>query len=436
MWPPMYQPELETAEREKIEALQLHKLRHMIDYCYQNVPFYKKKLKQAGITSSGEIRTLNDIRHIPFTTKDDLHANYPDGFLAVPMSKVARIQASSGTVGKPTIGYYTKKDLETWSMAAARVLVLNGIKEDDIFQLSIGYGLFTGGLGFHQGAERIGCTIVPASTGNTEKQLVLLKDLGVTAITATPSYAAYLSERIYQSGEINGFHLKKILLGAERCSENMRKTIERNLNVLAMDNYGLTEFFGPGVAGECNCRNGLHITEDVFFPEIVDLDTGEILSDKMQGELVLTSLEREAMPLLRYRTRDLTSLDHSACQCGRTTVRMQAPYGRTDDMFVFKGVNVFPTQVEYAMAGIEGLGPHYQITLSRDACFRDSALLEVELSSESISKENEMHILSELNQHLRETVIIRMDISLKKPGLLERFSGKSRRVNDKRYEAE
>ena len=432
----IYQPEFECMPQELLSRLQLEKLKKMVSYCYQKIPFYRERLGSVGITSGDDIGSLEDIQRIPFTTKDDLKALYPWGFLAIPPKHIARIHASSGTTGKPTVAYYSKRDMEIWSTLAARVLVCNGITEDDIFQLSVGYGLFTGAFGFHQGAERIGCTVIPASTGNTDKQMVVLHDLGVTAITATPSYAAYLSERISSSGRRDEYALKKFLLGAERCSDKMRKTIETNLNVETADNYGLTEFMGPGVAGECEYRNGMHINEDYFYPEIIDPETETVLGDDQDGELVFTSLEREAMPLLRYRTRDLTSIHHGQCACGRTLVKMKAPFGRTDDMFVFKGINVFPTQIEFAMSEIHGISPHYQITLTRDSHFQDKALITVELMDSGLPEDAKQAIKSKIERRIREVVLVRMEIELAEPGTLERYSGKAKRVHDLRTEME
>ena len=429
----IYQKELETMDRVHLGKIQLRKLQNMVDYCLAHSNFYQKKLHDAGIDSGACIQTLEDISNIPYTTKEELQDCYPAGLLAVPMSQVARIHASSGTTGKPTVGFYTKKDLEIWADCAARVLAQNGLEADDIMQISVGYGLFTGAIGFHQGAERIGCTIIPASTGSTEKQIVMMHDLGVTVLMATPSYACHLAERIASSGIRKEFRLKRILLGAERCSDAARKMIEDTLDVETADNYGLTEFFGPGVAGECPARDGMHITEDMFYPEIIDPATGRVLPDHTPGELVLTSLEREAMPLLRYRTRDLTSIDHAPCACGRTTARIRAPKGRTDDMFVFKGINVFPSQIEAAMSHVEGLSPHYRITLSRDNAFQDTAVLEVELSKSGLSSEDREKIRREFEHWLREIVIVRIAVELCEPGTLERFAGKSRRVFDHRY---
>ncbi len=429
----IYQTKLETMDRENLKGLQLKKLQRMIDYCLSHSSFYRMKLRAAGIDSGRCIERLEEIRGIPYTTKDELREQYPTGMLAVPMNQVARIHASSGTTGKPTVGYYTQRDLDIWADAAARVLTQNGLQSSDIMQVSVGYGLFTGAIGFHQGAERIGCTVIPASTGNTEKQIVMLHDLGVTVLMATPSYAAHLAERIVSTGKRHEFKLKRILFGAERCSAATRRMIENTLQVETADNYGMTEFFGPGVAGECAEKNGMHITEDIFYPEIIEPESGKALSDGAVGELVLTSLEREAMPLLRYRTRDLTSIDHTPCRCGRTTARIQAPKERTDDMFVLKGINVFPSQIETAMSRVRGLSPHYRITINRDEAFQDSALLEVELSESNAPMEERNRIQAEFERWLREIVIVRLGVTLCEPGTLERFAGKSRRVFDHRY---
>lgn len=434
-----YYDQYEVMDREKMQELQLKRLRNMVDYCIERVPFYKKKLSEAGITSGSQIRTLEDINLIPFTTKADLRDNYPDGFLAVPINEVARIHASSGTTGKPTLGYYTKNDMEAWADCAARVLYLNGLTKDDILQVSFGYGLFTGGLGFHQGAEKIGCTIIPASTGNTQKQLLMMHDMGVTILLATPSYATYLSDLIKQSDiPIEEFKIRRVILGAERCTRSMRDTIEENLGIATADNYGLTECFGPGVAGECDCRCGLHISEDYFYPEIIDPETGEVLPDGEKGELVFTSLLREGMPLLRYRTRDITTLTHEKCECGRTTVRMQAPFARTDDMFVFKGVNVFPSQIECAIDNVAELSPYYYIKLERNKMHQDIATVFVELKKPShlYSDKELAKIKTDLEYGLKEIVIVRFNIELVDPETLQRFAGKSKRVEDLRYNGE
>lgn len=432
----MYDKDIESMSRLQMESLQLERLRTIVDYCYHNSPFYHKKLGDVGITCGNDIRTLQDIHSIPFTTKDELREQYPDGLLAVSRDKVARIHASSGTTGKPTVAFYTKKDLNDWSELAARVLVLNGIERKDTLQISVGYGLFTGALGFHQGAEKLECTIIPASTGNTQKQLVMMRDMGVTALMATPSYAATLAEKVADSEDPENFRLKKVLFGAERCTAATRRMVEEKLHVTTADNYGMTECWGPGVAGECAAKNGMHISEDYFYPEIISPETGEVLHEGALGELVLTSLRKEAMPLLRYRTRDLTRLDYSPCVCGRTTVRMEAPMGRTDDMFVFKGINVFPSQIECAIGAIKELSPHYLVTLTRNAAHQDSALLEVEVVDDGLSDIQLQDIEGRLESKLREIIIVRLQIALRSPGTLERFTGKASRVNDYRYDRE
>lgn len=432
----MYAKDIESMPRLQMKDLQLTRLRSMIDYCYHHSPFYHEKLGNAGITCGNDIRTLNDIRLLPFTTKDELREQYPDGILAVSRDKVARIHASSGTTGKPTVVFYTKKDLEDWSELAARVLALNGVEKADTLQISVGYGLFTGAFGFHQGAEKLECTIIPASTGNTQKQLVMMRDMGVTALMATPSYAAALAEKVAKSENPASFRLKKVLFGAERCTAATRRMVEEKLHVTTADNYGMTECWGPGVAGECAAKSGMHISEDYFYPEIISPETGEVLQEGALGELVLTSLRKEAMPLLRYRTRDLTRLDYRPCACGRTTVRMEAPMGRTDDMFVFKGINVFPSQIECAIGAIKELSPHYLVTLTRNAAHQDSALLEIEVADDGLSDIQLQDIEGRLESKLREIIIVRLQIALRSPGTLERFTGKASRVNDYRYDRE
>lgn len=430
----IYNKKYETMSREDLSKLQLERLQQMVDYCIKNVPFYQKKLYSVGIKNGKQIKKLSDISKIPFTTKAELQKNYPNGLLAVPMSRISRIHASSGTKGNPTIGYYTKKDLKTWTDACARVLCLNGLMKKDIVQNSLSYGLFTGALGFHNAIEKIGCPIIPASVGNTAKQLIMLKDFEVTAIMGTPSYIAYISELIkYQ--EENNFKIKKVFIGAERCTKSMKKMIETNLKCKVSENYGLTECFGPGVAGECEEYSGMHICEDIFYPEIIDPKTEEILGDEEPGELVFTSLSREAMPLLRYRTGDISSLNHNKCSCGRTSVRMKAPYTRTDDMFVFKGINVFPTQIEYALEGVEGISPYYKILLERKN-LKDVATLYIELSNnkDTYNDYSLKKIIDKINNNLKEIVIVKMNIKLVNPNTLERATGKAKRVEDLRYE--
>lgn len=425
----------EKLSRTEMEKLQLERLQKIVDYCYKNVPFYHEKLESVGITSGSQIKSLADINKIPFTTKEDLNNNYPYGFLAVDKSKIARIHASSGTTGKPKLAFYTKNDLELWKKLSARVLRLNGLLEEDIFQISVGYGLFTGAFGFHYGAEEVGAAIIPASTGNTQKQLVLLEDLGVTAFMATPSYATYISELIKEKDPNHEkFKLKKILLGAERATSNMRNIIEKNTGVETRDNYGLTECFGPGVAGECDAREGMHISEDYFYPEIVDPQTGEQLEEGKQGELVFTTLLKEGFPLLRYRTRDITSLNYDKCKCGRTTVRMDYPYARVDDMFVIKGVNVYPSQIEELIDKIPELTHQYKIVLNRNNNI-DTFKLIVELKEkiDFYSNDEILNIEDKLNTEIRKTIIVKVELEIVGNGTLERVVGKTKRVEDNRY---
>ena len=365
--------------------------------------------------------------------------NYPDGFLAVPKNKVARIHASTGTTGKPTVTYYTKKDMEVWTDITARVLCIMGVEEDDIVQISMNYGLFTAGIGFHYASEKIGCTVIPASTGNTQKQLLMLSDMGATILMGTPSYATYLSDVIRKSEyNLEDFKIRKLIVGAERCTKSMLETIKNNLGVDAMDTYGLSECFGPGVAAECDCKCGLHVSEDVFYPEIIDPATGEQLPEGEQGELVFTSLLREGMPLLRYRTKDITTLSYDKCECGRTTVRMQAPFARSDDMFVIKGVNVFPSEIECVIDKLDDLAPYYQIKLERNEQCIDNATVFIELKepcAEYTADELEM-IKKKFNKRMKEIALVRMDIVLLDPETLERYEGKATRVVDLRYKSE
>lgn len=431
----IYEKKIETMKQKKRAKLQLKRLKKTIDYSIKNIPFYREKLQQAGITSGKDIKSLEEISKLPFTTKGDIANNYPKGLLAVPIEKIARIQASSGTTGKPKIGYYTKNDLKTWTSLTARVLSTAGLKKEDIAQISFGYGLFTGAFGYHQGAEKIGSVVIPTSAGNSKKQITMMHDMGATVLMATPSYATYLSELIKESNiPISEFKIKKVILGAERCTNSMKNTIERNLNCEVLDTYGLTECFGPGVAGECECHRGMHVSEDVFYPEIINPKTGEVLEDGKKGELVFTSLLQEAVPLIRYRTGDITTITHEKCSCGRTTVRMKAPFARVDDMFVFKGINIYPTQIEHVLDHIKGISPFYIIKLEREN-YKDIATLYVELekSREEYSDYNIRKIRESIQDKLKEIIIVNMNLELVEPNTLERATGKSKRVHDLRY---
>ncbi len=433
-----FQKDIETMKREDLEALQLKKLRKMVDYCYNNIPFYHERLGAAGITSGDKIKTLSDIQYIPVTTKDDIRDNYPFGMLAVPMKKIVRIHASSGTTGKPTVGCYTKADLELWSDIVARVAVAAGAREDDIFQIAFGYGLFTGALGLHYGLEKIGCTVIPASTGNTVKQMMMFRDFGVTGLVATPSYALYLGECVRDAGyPMDAYKLRLGLFGSEGCTPEMREQIEKTLHLKATDNYGLTELTGPGVSGECELRCGLHFAEDHFLPEIVDKDTLEPLPAGSTGELVVTTLDREGMPVLRYRTKDITRLNYETCACGRTHVRMEKPMGRTDDMLIIKGVNVFPSQIESALVGMEGIGPHYQLVVRRKN-FMDNLEVKVELVSADMLESYGIleGLRRDVHDKLKSVLGLETKVTLVEPKSLERFQGKAKRVLDLRNQPE
>ena len=431
-----FQKDIETMPRAELEALQLERLKHMVDYCYRNVPFYHKKLDEAGITSGDQIKTLSDIQYLPYTTKDDIRDHYPFQMLAVPMRQITRIHASSGTTGKPTVGCYTREDLDRWSDQVARVAVGGGATADDIIQISFGYGLFTGALGLHYGLEKIGAVVIPASSGNTAKQLMMLRDFGVTGLVATPSYALYLSETMKEQGyPRSDYKLRIGLLGSESCTPEMRAQIEENMGIFVSDNYGMTELGGPGVAGECPLRCGLHFAEDHFLPEIIDKDTGAPKAPGEAGELVVTTLTREGMPVLRYRTKDITRLNYEPCACGRTHVRMEKVMGRTDDMLIIKGVNVFPTQIESVLVGMENVGPHYQLVVRR-ANFMDNLEVRVELLDASLLEH--YRELEELQRsiHDRLTSVLGLEtrVTLVEPKSLERFQGKAKRILDLRNE--
>ncbi len=432
----MFQKDIETMSRRDIEALQLEKLKRIVAYCYDNVPFYHKRLSEAGVLPE-KIKCLSDVRYIPYTTKDDMRECYPYGLLATSKKNMVRIHASSGTTGKPTLGFYTKNDLEVWSDCVARVAVGGGATAEDIIQISFGYGLFTGALGLHYGLEKVGCTVIPASSGNTQKQLMLMHDLGVTGLVATPSYALYLGEALKESEyERNEFKLKLGILGSEPCTPEMRSQIEASLGIFVSDNYGMTELGGPGVSGECELRCGLHFAEDHFLPEIIDPDTGESRGEGEFGELVVTTLTKEAMPVLRYRTKDITKLDYTKCECGRTHVRMDKPVGRTDDMIIVKGVNVFPTQVESAVVGMENIGPHYQLVVRKGANLLDTLEVKVELTNADLLTHFSLleKLQKDVKERLRSVLGLDVKVTLVEPKTLERFQGKAKRVLDLRKE--
>lgn len=429
----IWNPEYECMERDRLKELQLKRLQALIKWVYHEVPFYRDRFEDAGVSPS-DIKTLEDIEKLPFTTKDDLRDNYPFGMFAVPMENVVRVHSSSGTTGKPIVVGYTRADINTWSELTARIAVAGGASAKDIAQMSFGYGLFTGGFGMHAGLERIGASVVPVSTGNTERQIMIMKDFGTTVLVCTPSYALHIAE----VGEDMGVDFSKLplrigLFGAERFSEKMRQEIESRLHISATDNYGLTEVMGPGVAGECEYKDGLHINEDHILVEIIDPETGRRLEPGSEGELVFTTLTKEAFPVIRYRTRDLTKLRTDTCECGRTLARMEKVFGRTDDMIIVRGVNVFPSQVESVLFEIEGIEPHYQIIVDRYGSM-DAMEVLVEVSSEIFPGEMKELIAFEhkIEDKLQKVLGIRVDVKLVEPKSLERTSGKSKRVIDKR----
>ena len=432
-----YQKDVETMRRADIEALQLQKLKKMVDYCYNNIPFYHERLQEAGVTGD-KIKTLSDIQYIPFTTKDDIRDNYPFGMMACPMKNIVRIHASSGTTGKPTVGVYTKKDIDTWAELIARIGAASGVTDEDIIQISFGYGLFTGALGLHYGLEKLGATVIPASSGNTQKQLMMFRDFGVTGLVATPSYALYLGEMVKESPyPASAYKLRIGLLGSEGCTEEMRTQIEKNLHMFVTDNYGMTELGGPGVSGECELRCGLHFAEDHFLPEIIDQDTLERKGPGEVGELVVTTLSREGMPVLRYRTKDITRINYEPCACGRTHARMDKVMGRTDDMMIIKGVNVFPSQIESVLVGMEHVGPHYQLIV-RKKNFLDPLEVKVELSNgELLQSYGELEALQhKIHDRLKSVLGLETKVTLAEPKSLERFQGKAKRILDLRNEPE
>ncbi len=432
----LFQKDIETMPRADIESLQLERLKRMVKYCYDNIGFYNKKLTEAGVFDGAKIKELSDIQYIPFTTKDDIRDNYPFNMLAVPMKDIVRIHASSGTTGKPTVGVYTKTDLDMWSDCVARVAVAGGATADDIIQISFGYGLFTGALGLHYGLEKIGATVIPASSGNTAKQLMMFRDFGVTGLVATPSYALYLSEAMKEAGyPMSDYKLRLGILGSEPCTEEMRAQIERNMNVRVSDNYGLTEIGGPGVSGDCEMRNGMHFAEDHFLPEIINTETGQRLGENEVGELVVTTLTRQGMPVLRYRTKDITKISYEKCECGRTHARMAKTMGRTDDMLIIKGVNVFPTQIESVLVGTQHISPHYQLIVRREN-FKDNLEVKVELESgELLDNFADLQALQKsIHDRLKSVLGLETKVTLAEPKSLERFQGKAKRILDLRNE--
>ncbi len=432
----IWNPNKECMSREQMRELQGKRLHKIVEYVYHNVPFYRHKLQEMDLSPS-DIRTIDDIVKLPFTTKQDLRDNYPFGLQAAPQSEVIRIHASSGTTGNPTIVGYTRKDISIWSECMARSLTAYGVGREDIFSVSYGYGLFTGGLGAHNGVETVGASVVPASTGNTEKHARLIRDLGVTGIACTPSYALYLAETMERMGITRDqIKLRVGAFGAEPWTENMRTEIQDRLGLKGYNLYGLSEIMGPSVSYECEEQNGSHINEDHFFPEVIDPVTLEPLPAGQTGELVFTTLTKEGMPVLRYRTRDLCALLPGECPCGRTNVRMSAIHGRTDDMLIIRGINVFPSQVESVVLTMEEFAPRYLLVVDRINNL-DTLMVQVELRPEYFNATLDTPAaIDELEKRfadkLRSVLSINAKVQIKAPGTIERSQGKSVRVIDKR----
>lgn len=429
----IWDKEHECLSRSKLERIQLDRLKWTIQRVYNKVPHYRSKFEQYGVTPES-IKTLTDLRKLPFTTKDDLRDNYPFGLFTVPNRDLVRVHASSGTTGRPVVVGYTQNDLNTWTDLTARMVSLAGVTADDVAQIAFNYGLFTGGFGLHYGLEKAGALVVPVSGGNTERQLMLMQDFGTTALISTPSYALYIAEVAENMGiKLSSLKLRLGLFGGEPWTEEMRKEIETRLNVIATDNYGLSEVMGPGVAGECHYQDGHHIAEDHFLVETIDPETGEVLEPGEEGELVFTSLTKEAFPVIRFRTKDISRITQNQCACGRTTARMRKVTGRTDDMLIIRGVNVFPSQIESVLIGIEGIGPHYQINIYRRD-YLDQLEVVVELISPDVLEPySKLEELERTIQHKLYSVLsINARIKIVQPGTLERTTGKSKRVFDHR----
>jgi len=428
-----WEPEKECMTRDALEQLQLERLQSTLYRVGTHVPFYRKSFDELKIDYD-HFRSLEDLRRLPFTSKQDLRDNYPYGLFAVPLRDVVRIHSSSGTTGLATVVGYSRNDIKTWSNLVARILTAAGVTADDVIQIAFGYGLFTGGFGLHYGAERLGASVIPISAGNTKRQIQIMQDFKTTALVCTPSYALILADTLMEMGiNPNGLSLRVGLFGAEPWSEAMRREINEKLGIVATDNYGLSEVMGPGVAGECQECNGLHINEDHFLAEVIDPQTLEPVLPGETGELVITTLTKEAFPMIRYRTRDLTRLLPEPCPCGRTFVRMQRIMGRSDDMLIIKGVNVFPVQIEKVLFEIEGTEPHYQIVVDRENhSDRVTVLVEVVESIFFDEMKKQRRMVDHIKARLASELGITVDVKLVEEKTLERSEGKSKRVIDKR----
>lgn len=429
----IWNKEFETMSSKDLREHQSQRLRDLVTRVYSRVTFYQDKMKAAGVKPS-DIQSIDDIDKLPFITKDELRTVYPYGLLATDMKNIVEIHTSSGTTGKPVVDAYTQNDIDIWSETMARTLSMGGTINEDIVQNAFGYGLFTGGLGVHYGARKIGATILPISGGNTKRQLTVMQDFGATILTCTPSYSLYLAEVAREEGiNIKNFPLKAGFFGAEPWSENMRAEIQDKLNIKAIDIYGLTEIIGPGVASECEHQNMLHVFEDHFYPEIIDPQTGKVLPDGEKGELVFTTLTKDGTPVIRYRTRDITFLSREKCQCGRTSVKMHRILGRTDDMLIIRGVNLFPSQVEHVLLRIDGIEPHYQIIVDRKGQL-DYLEIRVEMNDSLFSDEIKYieQKEKEIEHELREELLVHSHVKLVEPKTIERSEGKAKRIVDNR----
>ena len=430
----IWNDDFETLPREALESLQLKRLQQTVERVYAAVPFYRKSFDKCGIKPA-EIKSLKDLQRLPFTLKQDMRDSYPYGLFAVPLEQIVRIHASSGTTGKPTVVGYSRRDIDNWTELMARSFVAAGTNRGDIIHNAYGYGLFTGGLGAHYGAERVGASVIPMSGGNTKKQLMIMQDFGSTVLTCTPSYSLYLAEVAAEEGtDIRKLKLKVGILGAEPWSEKMRQEIEAKLNIKAIDIYGLSEILGPGVGIECiEAQNGLHIWEDHFIPEIINPETGEVLPDGEKGELVITTITKEGIPLIRYRTRDITRLIKEPCICGRTHARIERLSGRSDDMLIIRGVNVFPSQIESVLFNVEGIEPHYQLIVERDGNL-DTLEVQVEVNEQTFS--DEIKILQGLSNKIKKDIKdflgVTCKVRLVEPKTITRSEGKAKRVIDNR----
>lgn len=429
-----WEEEIETLPRIGLQSIQLRRLQHLVARVYKTVKPYRDKMEAKGVRPE-DIKSLDDLSKLPFTVKADLRDNYPFGLFTVPLDEVVRVHASSGTTGKPTVVGYTEKDIDLWASVMARALACAGAHKGDMVHNAYGYGLFTGGLGAHYGVEKMGATVIPVSGGNTKRQITIMRDFGSTVLLSTPSYALNLADAMDEMQVDRAkLSLRVGIFGAEPWSENMREEVERKLNIKAVDIYGLSEVMGPGVAMEClQTTRGMHVFEDHFLPEIIDPESGEVLPPGEQGELVFTTLTKEAFPIIRYRTKDISRLIYDTCECGRTLVRMEKVTGRSDDMLIIRGVNVFPSQVEHVLMGIEGVEPHYQIVVEREGNL-DTMLIQVEVSGAVFS--DEIRVLEKLSKRIeaeiKDMLGVTCKVKLVEPRTIQRSEGKAQRVIDKR----